>query len=152
MACSSLNLLSSQQQQNSFTSPRISFSNGFADAQQHEPGIGLIGHHLQSGTDTAPAGDFEFSLANYTVNSAADELFFDGKLLPLRKVNNKGMIFSPAFNHMKLTTTLRDELLMDDYDIPEEDCDMRPPRAPKGSSGCKWKTRFNGFKIKSSLF
>ncbi|KAL2477247.1 uncharacterized protein Fot_46261 [Forsythia ovata] len=66
------------------------------------------------------SSDFEFSISNNTMISA-DELFFKGKLLPLKENCTK-------------TTTLRDELLVDD-----DDHENVSPRLAKGTS--LWKER-----------
>lgn len=72
--------------------PRISFSNDFADPMK-----------LENSYREAPvSSDFAFSAPNYTMNSA-DELFFKGKIVPLRE------------NCTKINT-LRDELLSGDDD------------------------------------
>ncbi|KAL0334852.1 UNVERIFIED_CONTAM: hypothetical protein Sradi_4697100 [Sesamum radiatum] len=114
MAC--LNMFNNEQHPGLYStmSPRISFSNDFADPQQPIK--------LDNSYREAPvSSDFEFSVPNYTMISA-DELFFKGKMLPLRENCTK-------------TTTLRDELLAggDDY----EDVS---PRLAKGAN--RWKERF----------
>ncbi|CAN4107706.1 unnamed protein product [Withania somnifera] len=95
--------------------PRISFSNDFVDTEQT-----LRREH---GYKEAPvSSDFEFSVSSYKM-IPADEVFFKGKLLPLRE------------NSTSKATTLKDELLAaDDYE------DIFPSIG-KGS----WKERF-GFK------
>ncbi|KAI3445995.1 hypothetical protein Pfo_002660 [Paulownia fortunei] len=94
-------------------SPRISFSNDFADPQQPIK--------LENSYREAPvSSDFQFSVPNYTMISA-DELFFKGKMLPLRENCTK-------------TTTLRDELLAGDDDYEDVS-----PRLAKGTS--RWKER-----------
>ncbi|XP_074294883.1 uncharacterized protein LOC141622771 [Silene latifolia] len=154
MACSSLNNIHSkeQHQKNSmnsnYISPRISFSNGFAESQS-----GIINLQSIDQYDHCPATsaglDFEFSVATFDMN-VADDLFFNGRLLPIVEdqktlgVKNKGE-----------TTTLRDELLAGDDD--DGDCRgsedetgfrMRLPRLQKGNSslGCKWRERLSSFK------
>ncbi|CAN4112201.1 unnamed protein product [Withania somnifera] len=78
--------------------PRISFSNDFVDTQQ------TLRH--EHGYKEAPvSSDFEFSVSGYKM-IPADEVFFRGKLLPLRENSTKA-------------TTLKDELLAaaaDDYE------------------------------------
>uniref|UniRef100_A0A7N0TE62 Uncharacterized protein n=1 Tax=Kalanchoe fedtschenkoi TaxID=63787 RepID=A0A7N0TE62_KALFE len=97
--------------------PRISFSNEFADSQQAVK--------IQSNYKEAPvSADFEFSISNFNTfsslnNSAADEIFFMGKMLPLKERK----------------TTLRDELLAGDDGFED-----LIPQAPKGIS--RWKDRF----------
>lgn len=95
-------------------SPRISFSNDFVDSQQAS-----IIKQERSSRDTPVSSDFEFSVSNYSMMSA-DELFFKGRLLPFKDTQIQ-----------KTTTTLREELLVDDDE--HEDFSLRPP---KGSS---WK-------------
>ncbi|XP_057965982.1 uncharacterized protein LOC131156369 [Malania oleifera] len=79
-------------------SPRISFSNDFADTQQ-------IFKPEFSYREAPVSSDFEFSVRNDSMMSA-DELFFKGKLLPLKEncTNSKQI----------RKKTLRDELLVDD--------------------------------------
>ncbi|CAM8941617.1 unnamed protein product [Rhodiola kirilowii] len=96
--------------------PRISFSNDFADSQQAVK--------IQNNYKEAPvSADFEFSVSNFNTfsslnnNSAADEIFFMGKLLPLKERK----------------MTLRDELLASDEDLI--------PQIPKGMTW--WKDRFS---------
>ncbi|MCD7449540.1 hypothetical protein HAX54_000380 [Datura stramonium] len=98
--------------------PRISFSNDFADTQQ------TLRH--EHGYKEAPvSSDFEFSVSGYKM-IPADEVFFKGKLLPLRE------------NSSTKATTLKDELLAAAADDDYEDIF---PSVGKGS----WKERF-GFK------
>ncbi|KAM7470665.1 hypothetical protein LguiA_008848 [Lonicera macranthoides] len=89
--------------------PRISFSNDFADAKQA----------TNNYREAPVSSDFEFSLPNHTLNSA-DELFFKGKIVPLKENCAK--------------TTLRDELLAGDFDG-----DNALPRIPKNSAWWKEK-------------
>ncbi|XP_010269320.1 PREDICTED: uncharacterized protein LOC104606011 [Nelumbo nucifera] len=91
-------------------SPRISFSNDFVDAQQ------MIKYERSSRSEAPASSDFEFSVTNYNMMTA-DELFFKGRLLP----------FKDNCTNQLQKMTLRDELLIDDDDVP--------PRPPKG----KWK-------------
>ncbi|KAK6136897.1 hypothetical protein DH2020_029342 [Rehmannia glutinosa] len=108
MAC--LNMFNNEQHYNTM-GPRISFSNDFADSQQPIK--------LENSYREAPvSSEFEFFVPNNTMISA-DQLFFKGKMVPLRENCAK-------------TTTLRDELLNggDDY----EDVS---PRLAKGTS--RWK-------------
>ncbi|KAL4378162.1 hypothetical protein GQ457_02G007790 [Hibiscus cannabinus] len=97
-------------------SPRISFSNDFAETQQ-------VMKQERSSREAPVSSDFEFSVSNYSMMSA-DELFFKGKLLPFK--DNGG-------NQMQ--RTLREELLVDD----DGDDNNVTPRPPKGS------TRWKGF-------
>lgn len=99
-------------------SPRISFSNDFAESQH-------IIKQERSSREAAPvSSDFEFSVTNYSMMSA-DELFFKGKLLPFKDNGNNQM-----------QRTLREELLIND-DKDDNELSLRPP---KGSS-----TRWKGF-------
>ncbi|KZV55671.1 hypothetical protein F511_24348 [Dorcoceras hygrometricum] len=104
------------QQQNLYNiTPRISFSNDFADQQQPIK--------LENIYREAPvSSDFEFSVPNNTMISA-DELFSKGKLLPTKKNGVKG-------GH----TTLRDELLNGD-----DDFENVSSRIAKGTG--RWKER-----------
>ncbi|XP_073158992.1 uncharacterized protein [Henckelia pumila] len=116
MAC--LNMFNNDpQQQNLYNiTPRISFSNDFADQQ---PPIKLENIYREAPVSS----DFEFSVPNYTMISA-DELFSKGKLVPAKENGVKGGL-----------TTLRDELL-----VGEDDYENMPPRIAKGTS--RWKERF----------
>uniref|UniRef100_A0A251RZE1 Uncharacterized protein n=1 Tax=Helianthus annuus TaxID=4232 RepID=A0A251RZE1_HELAN len=69
--------------------PRISFSNDFIDSN----------HHDNTYTEAPVSSDFEFSIPTFSSNSA-DEVFFKGKLPPLKEK----------------VVTLRDELLANDDD------------------------------------
>ncbi|KAI3712250.1 hypothetical protein L1987_70801 [Smallanthus sonchifolius] len=90
MAC--LNVKVKKENQGGFMDPRISFSNDFIDSN----------HHEESYTEAPVSSDFEFALPTFSSNSA-DEVFFKGKLPPLKEK----------------VVTLRDELLAghDDDDI-----------------------------------
>ncbi|XP_043714531.1 uncharacterized protein LOC122662893 [Telopea speciosissima] len=108
-------------------SPRISFSNGFVDAQQQ-----IMKHDHQRSPREAPAvasSDFEFSVTNNSMMSA-DELFFRGRLLPSK---------DNCTNQLQ-KMTLREELLIDD----DDDDEGVSPRSSKSSS-IKWK-EFLGLK------
>ncbi|KAI6695241.1 hypothetical protein NL676_022951 [Syzygium grande] len=97
-------------------SPRISFSNDFAESQ-------YTAKQERSTAREAPASsDFEFSVSSYSMMSA-DELFCKGKLLPFKE--------KPTAE--KGTTTLREELLAGDEDTG---CSASS-RPPKGSG--RWK-------------
>ncbi|XP_073025061.1 uncharacterized protein [Primulina huaijiensis] len=105
------------QQQNLYNiTPRISFSNDFADQQ---PPIKLENIYREAPVSS----DFEFSVPKYSMISA-DELFSKGKLVPSKE---NCIIDSP--------TTLRDELL-----IGDDDYENVSPRIAKGTS--RWKERF----------
>ncbi|KAL5754904.1 hypothetical protein ACOSP7_023124 [Xanthoceras sorbifolium] len=95
-------------------SPRISFSNDFAETQQ------MIKQE-RSSREAPVSSDFEFSVTNYSMMSA-DELFFKGKLLPFKESCNSQM-----------QRTLREELLVDDD--TNHEVSLRPP---KGSS-TRWR-------------
>ncbi|KAL0356825.1 UNVERIFIED_CONTAM: hypothetical protein Scaly_1368200 [Sesamum calycinum] len=89
MAC--LNMFNNEQHPGLYStmSPRISFSNDFADPQQPIK--------LDNSYREAPvSSDFEFSVPNYTMISA-DELFFKGKMLPLRETARKRLPFAMSF-------------------------------------------------------
>ncbi|KAL5711181.1 hypothetical protein ACHQM5_021669 [Ranunculus cassubicifolius] len=97
---------------NTDTHQRISFSNDFVDTPQS------LKHNSSSRSESqSPVASefFEFSVSKYTM-MPADELFFQGTLLPFKK------------------TTLRDELLMEDEEDEEEVSTVRPPKVPT-----KWK-------------
>lgn len=96
-------------------SPRISFSNDFAETQQ------MIKQE-RSSREAPVSSDFEFSVSNFSMMSA-DELFFKGKLLPFKDNCNNQM-----------QRTLREELLVDD-DTTHDQVSLRPP---KGSS-TRWR-------------
>ncbi|XP_059647783.1 uncharacterized protein LOC132294072 [Cornus florida] len=115
MACS-LNMFNNEQQGLCTNSmgPRISFSNDFLDTQQPI-------NHEKSYREAPVSSDFEFSAKSNAMISA-DELFFKGKLLPLKE------------NCAKMT--LREELLIHDDD---HESDNVFPWMPKGSG--RWKER-----------
>ncbi|GFQ05080.1 hypothetical protein PHJA_002652100 [Phtheirospermum japonicum] len=103
-------------------SPRISFSNDFVESQSHSHG-----HQLRAAAayrDAPVSSDFEFSVSNYSMMSA-DELFFKGRLLPLKE---------GCSSSSSKTTTLRDELLHNDNEPPKS-----PAPAPAPA------TRWRGF-------
>ncbi|XP_048128928.1 uncharacterized protein LOC125312912 [Rhodamnia argentea] len=83
--------------------PRISFSHDFADTQQQQP----IRQEARSYKEAPVSADFEFSVNNDSM-IPADEIFSKGKLLPLK---------SNGTNPLR-KMTLRDELLVDDDDLP----------------------------------
>jgi len=100
--------------------PRISFSYDFVVSQQ------AIKHENIYREDPV-SSDFEFSVKNNSMISA-DEVFFQGMLLPLKSDCSKKV-------------TLRDELLAND-DYEEE-----LPRLPKSSS--RWKERLGLRRVSS---
>lgn len=109
-------------------SPRISFSNDFAESHNNS-------HHslLNSWSREAPAStDFEFSVTNYNMMSA-DELFSKGRLLPF-KDNNNG-----SSSNTQMQRTLRDELLVDEDDNGGIGFSLKPPKASSSSSSNRWK-------------
>lgn len=93
--------------------PRLSFSNNFVESESHRP----MPTNKPRSEGTSASDDFEFSAVtdqNDTM-SAADELFFKGKLLP----------------------TLRDELLLDLDDDDDQVSSSSSFVFPKGLP--KWK-------------
>ncbi|KAG6576953.1 uncharacterized protein LOC111430534 [Cucurbita moschata] len=104
--------------------PRISFSNDFADTKQP--------FKLENMYREAPvSSDFEFTVKNRCM-IPADEMFFEGKLLPLKN----------SSRNLLVKTTLRDELKVN------EDCnDVSFPKLTNTSASC-WKQKF-GFKSSS---
>ncbi|KAG9130306.1 hypothetical protein Leryth_004324 [Lithospermum erythrorhizon] len=123
MAC--INMLNNNEQQPNFhhpsTTPRISFSNDFVDAQAHQQMI----KHENIYKEAPVSSDFQFSLPDFSTISA-DEIIFKGKLLPP----------NPKIHCPKTTTTLQDELLTSDDDDYQ---DKFAPRLNKITS--KWKER-----------
>ncbi|KAA0037106.1 uncharacterized protein E5676_scaffold832G001760 [Cucumis melo var. makuwa] len=103
--------------------PRISFSNDFVETKQPLK--------LENIYREAPvSSDFEFSVKDRCMISA-DEIFFQGKLLPLK---------DSLRNHVLVKTTLRDEL-----QVNEEEDDISFPKFTKISSSSCWKEKF-GFR------
>lgn len=99
-------------------SPRISFSNDFAESQH------IMKQERSSREAQAPvSSDFEFSVTNYSMMSA-DELFFKGKLLPFKENCNNQM-----------QRTLREELLVNDD--KDDEVSLKPPKG--------YSTRWKGF-------
>ncbi|XP_051147114.1 uncharacterized protein LOC127262466 [Andrographis paniculata] len=123
MAC--LNMFNNEQQHQglySTMSPRISFSSDFGDPQQ--------AIKLENGYREAPvSSDFAFTVPTYSMISA-DEVFFKGKMLPLRE-------------NCTRITTLKEELLAGE----DDDDDIDSARIGKGMSS--WKERLG---IKRSPF
>ncbi|CAN1343716.1 hypothetical protein LINPERPRIM_LOCUS39877 [Linum perenne] len=118
MAC--LDMYNSDQQQHKPPpmSPRISFSNDFADSQQM---MMMMKQSSSRHPPPASSSDFEFSVTGYSMMSA-DELFSKGRILPFKDNSSSSM----------QRTTIRDELLVD------EDSEASSQRPPRGSSG-RWK-------------
>ncbi|CAN1814646.1 hypothetical protein LINPERHAP1_LOCUS27189 [Linum perenne] len=107
-------------------SPRISFSNDFADSQQMMMMMKQERSSSSSSSSSrhpppASSSDFEFSVTGYSMMSA-DELFSKGRILPFKDNSSSSM----------QRTTIRDELLVD------EDSEASSQRPPRGSSG-RWK-------------
>ncbi|KAL8251087.1 hypothetical protein R6Q59_034780 [Mikania micrantha] len=103
-------------------SPRISFSNDFAESVHSRSQI------LKSTRDySAPpvSSDFEFSVSSNAMMTA-DELFFKGRLLPFKDAGG-GSVSGQK-------TTLRDELLAGEDD-DATGVSFRPPKA----SSTRWK-------------
>lgn len=90
-------------------SPRISFSNDFVDAQ-----LSLKQEMIRSSkskvASSVSSSDFEFSVSNYSMTSAADELFSKGRILPFRADHTN------SNTQIQRTTTLKEELLLEDHD------------------------------------
>ncbi|KAL1557962.1 hypothetical protein AAHA92_08488 [Salvia divinorum] len=119
MAC--LNMSSNDQALYSASAgPRISFSSDFLEPAKLE----------KSYREAPVSSDFEFSVKNYSMISA-DEVFFDGKMLPSRE----------SFTKAK---TLRDELLAGD-----DGCEGASSRRAKGTS--RWRERFGLKRTPKSL-
>ncbi|XP_016480439.1 uncharacterized protein LOC107801605 isoform X2 [Nicotiana tabacum] len=109
----------------SMTSPRISFSNDFIDSSQQQHHQHMMKNDTTSYYRDAPvSSDFEFSVANHSMITGADELFSKGRLLPFKEKKST------------TTTTLRDELLNND----EDDFTLRIPKSSSSSSSStRWK-------------
>ncbi|KAI3669839.1 hypothetical protein L6452_41268 [Arctium lappa] len=108
-------------------SPRISFSNDFAESLHSRPQ-----NILRDNYNNPPvSSDFEFSVSNNSMMTA-DELFFKGRLLPFKDAAVVGT-----------KTTLREELLAGE----DEDggggggggVSFRPPKAAGSSGSTRWK-------------
>ncbi|KGN62010.1 uncharacterized protein LOC101205218 [Cucumis sativus] len=85
------------------TSPRISFSSDFVDIQQSLK----YQEQRSAAPPVSSSSDFEFSVSNYNMMTA-DELFFEGRLLPYKDSN-------------RTATTLREELLVEEEEGEDED-------------------------------
>ncbi|KAK2657450.1 hypothetical protein Ddye_010502 [Dipteronia dyeriana] len=110
-------------------SPRISFSNDFAETQQM-----IKQERIISSREAPPvSSDFEFSVTNYSMMSA-DELFFKGKLLPFKESCNSQM-----------QRTLREELLVDD-DHDQVSNSLRPPKGSSSTTTTRWRGLLGGRK------
>lgn len=120
------------------TSPRISFSNNLVESIANGNNARSSPHHhnlqmIKNERYSAPvSSDFEFSVANSSMMSGADELFSNGRLLPF----NQAAAYSDN-HHGRRKNTLRDELLVEDEHDEEQEGDfsLRPPK----SSSNKWK-------------
>ncbi|XP_044470446.1 uncharacterized protein LOC123207124 [Mangifera indica] len=97
-------------------SPRISFSNDFAESQ-------YMMKQERSTREAPVSSDFEFSVTNDSMMSA-DELFFKGKLLPFKDNCNNQM-----------HRTLREELRAEEDD--DSQVSLKPPKG--------YSTRWKGF-------
>lgn len=84
-------------------SPRISFSNGFV--LDSATGASSVKYERSSAVSPS-SSDFEFSVGSYNMMTA-DELFFKGRLLPLKDT---------SINAQMGRTTLRDELVSGERD------------------------------------
>ncbi|XP_030529497.2 uncharacterized protein LOC115740187 [Rhodamnia argentea] len=94
-------------------SPRISFSNDFAESQY------TAKQERQAPAPAAAASsDFEFSVSSNSMMSA-DELFCKGKLLPFKE---------KATAKSSTTTTLREELLAGEEGSGGAGSSFRPPK------------------------
>ncbi|KAI4383400.1 hypothetical protein MLD38_009242 [Melastoma candidum] len=107
------------------SSPRISFSNDFVESQVCREA------RVPASTfpDAATAGatsNFEFSVSNHSMTSA-DELFFKGRILPSYRGSRMA------------TTTLREELLVEDDEEGEREASMRPARGNGSGGGGRWR-------------
>lgn len=113
---------STHQYHDQITGPRISFSSDFMDSDH-------LGCEFRAAYKEAPvSSDFEFSVLDSGSRlTPADEIFFQGKLLPV--VDELG-----CSDRMRRTTTLREELLV------VGDCDDERPRRSSGGSG-RWMER-----------
>lgn len=110
-------------------SPRISFSNDFVESSRSHSHSHTHSHsntRAAAYRDAPVSSDFEFSKSNYSMISA-DELFFKGRLLPLKE--------GCSSSSSQKTTTLRDELQNEDEENGES-FSLRPPKNP---------TRWRGF-------
>ncbi|XP_016462165.1 uncharacterized protein LOC107785384 [Nicotiana tabacum] len=108
------------------TSPRISFSTDFIDSSQQQHHQHMMKNDTTSYYRDAPvSSDFEFSVANHSIITGADELFSKGRLLPFKEKSSSSSTTT--------TTTLRDELLNND----EDDFTLRIPKS--SSSTTRWK-------------
>ncbi|KAF3784779.1 hypothetical protein EJ110_NYTH28717 [Nymphaea thermarum] len=115
-------------------SPRISFSNDFVEAE-HLGGGGCITKRAVGASASPEDADFEFSVSNNTMLTA-DQLFFQGRMLPFK---DEGSKISPSSAPGKKMSTLKDELC-----VVDEERSLRPP---KGSR--RWK-RILGLKRASA--
>ncbi|ESQ53682.1 hypothetical protein EUTSA_v10027139mg [Eutrema salsugineum] len=118
MECSNMK---QHHQYGGYAEPRISFSSGFA-ATKNE----MIKYKEAS---VSSDDDFEFGVKNFSMITA-DEIFFDGMILPLKEETNT----------TKRMSTLREELSEGDDDSPRS--------KSKGSSGW-WRERLGLGFVKS---
>lgn len=102
------------------TSPRISFSSDFVDIQQSLK----YQEQRSAAPPVSSSSDFEFSVSNYNMMTA-DELFFEGRLLPYKDSN-------------RTVTTLREELLVEEEEGDDEDDNDDASQRPTSRPG-RWK-------------
>ncbi|CAH2076850.1 unnamed protein product [Thlaspi arvense] len=117
MECSNMK---QHHQYGAYAEPRISFSSGFA-ATKNEM--------IKYKEAPVSSDDFEFGVKNFSMITA-DEIFFDGMILPLKE----------EADTTKRMTTLREELSEEDDDSPVS--------KSKGSSGW-WRERLGLGFVKS---
>ncbi|KAF8112291.1 hypothetical protein N665_0065s0068 [Sinapis alba] len=120
MECSNMK---QHHQYGAYAEPRISFSSGFAASKNDM---------IKYKEAPVSSDDFEFGVNNFSMITSADEIFFDGMILPLKEEAN---------NTTKRMSTLREEL-------SEEDSDSSPRSKSKGSSGW-WRERLGLGFVKS---
>ncbi|GAB2231696.1 hypothetical protein Droror1_Dr00010708 [Drosera rotundifolia] len=109
-------------------SPRISFSNDFVEAHTQ----GSIIRQERVNREGPISTDFEFNVSGYSMITA-DELFSKGRLLPLKQRGSPST--SPGIG--SITTTLRDELLVDDDGEDDGGGQGLSLKPPKGTA--RWK-------------
>ncbi|KAI4330622.1 hypothetical protein MLD38_028895 [Melastoma candidum] len=137
MAC--LDTYANERNKSQFSSPpigpRISFSSDFPVSDQ-DPRVGGGGGYREAPVSS----DFEFSVADFSTASA-DELFFKGRLLPLKEAPTRSAAVA----------TLRDELMAD---AAEEEAEfvsrpLFPPMRWRGFLGMKKASVGKSFRLVS---
>ncbi|KAI4325520.1 hypothetical protein MLD38_030908 [Melastoma candidum] len=137
MAC--LDTYANERNKSQFTAapigPRISFSSDFPVSDQETRIGGGDGYR-----EAPVSSDFEFLVADFSIASA-DELFFKGRLLPLKEAPTRSVA----------VTTLRDELMAD---VAEEEAEFVgrpsfPPMRWRGFFGMKKATVSKNFGLVS---